>query len=83
MVGGSGDLVVGYGTSMVRRVMDIAVVVTSVAYEKCMIIFDGRDADGNMLSRGMIYDARIELWTPLPNDMPKSLHCFGIAGNDK
>ena len=36
-----------------------------------------------ILSSGMIYDARTELWTSLPNDMPEPLRNFGIAGNDK
>ena len=47
-----------------------------------MIIIGGENADGN-LSSGTIYDARTELWTPLPNDMPVSLQELGIAGNDK
>ena len=34
VVGGSGYLVVGYGTSMVGRVMDIATMVTSIAHKK-------------------------------------------------
>ena len=38
MVGGSGDLVVRYGTSMVGRVMDIAAVMTSVAYKKVLSV---------------------------------------------
>ena len=48
-----------------------------------MIILGGRGAYDNRLSRGMIYDARTEIWTPLPNDMPRPLRNFGIAGNDK
>ena len=48
-----------------------------------MIILGGRNAYAKTLSSGMIYDVRTELWTPLPNDMPKSLRDFGIAGNDK
>ena len=48
-----------------------------------MIIVGGRSAYGFMLSSGMIYDARTELWTPLPNDMPEDLFGFGIAANDK
>ena len=48
-----------------------------------MIIVGGENAYAETLSSGMIYDARTELWTPLPNDMPEPLHSFGIAGNDK
>ena len=48
-----------------------------------MIIVGGANTDSNILSCGMIYDARTELWTPLPNDMPEPLRNFGIAGNDK
>ena len=48
-----------------------------------MIIVGGRDADGNRLDSGMIYDARTELWTPLPNDMPEGLCSVAIAVNDK
>ena len=48
-----------------------------------IIIVGGLDAYENILSSGMIYDARTELWTPLPNDMPEPLYSFGIAGNDK
>ena len=50
--------------------------------DHCMIIMGGINTDG-ILSSGMIYDARTELWTPLPNDMPDPLRNFGIAGNDK
>ena len=49
-----------------------------------MIIVGGVDAvAGDKLASGMIYDARTELWMPLPNDMPQPLLHFGIAGNEK
>ena len=48
-----------------------------------MIIVGGANTDSNILSCGMIYDVRTELWTPLPNDMPEPLRNFGIVGNDK
>ena len=46
MVGGGGELVVRYGTSMAGRVMVIAAVVTSVANKKscddcCFLSFEG------------------------------------------
>ena len=51
--------------------------------DRRMIIVGGLDAVNDSLASGMIYDARTELWTPLPNDMPEPLRSFGIAGNDE
>ena len=49
-----------------------------------MIIVGGKHTvAGDILASGMIYDARSELWMPLPNDTPEHLRSFAIGGNDK
>eukprot|EP00816_Leptocylindrus_hargravesii_P002373 CAMPEP_0196802000 /NCGR_PEP_ID=MMETSP1362-20130617/1741_1 /TAXON_ID=163516 /ORGANISM="Leptocylindrus danicus, Strain CCMP1856" /LENGTH=270 /DNA_ID=CAMNT_0042173197 /DNA_START=30 /DNA_END=839 /DNA_ORIENTATION=+ len=51
--------------------------------EHRIIIVGGRDAGGNVLSSGFIYDARTQQSTPLPNDMPAALTGCRVVANDE
>ena len=51
--------------------------------EHRMIIVGGRDADGNALSSGYIYDVRTQQSTRLLNDMPEALSNCCVVANEK
>ena len=49
--------------------------------EHRMIILGGRDDYNNVLSSGIISDARTKQSTPLPNDMATALYWFCAVSN--
>merc|ERR1712232_57269 len=51
--------------------------------EHRMIIVGGRDADGNILASGFIYDMRTQQSTRLLNDMPVALYGCSVVSNGK